>query len=871
VDSVPELLERDEPRARLEAALSAARKGQGRVVSLEGEAGIGKTALTLAFVEAHRGDARVHVGGCEHLATPEPMGPLRDIARESLGRFSLSAAGPLATYEGLLRLLTVGRGPALLVLEDIHWADDATLDLLRFLGRRIRAAAVLVLVTFRNDELDSQGRLAALWADMPRDARERIELPPFSLDAVADLVRRRNHLAREVYDLTGGNPFQVTEFLAGDGDGVPRSVQEVTVARAARLSRHARRTLECASIFPRQIDEETLRQIAQDADHSGVEECLASSMLNARGEALAFRHELARRAVNEAMSPLRRRELHAMALALLKGRNDRSAAEVAHHAEQAGAVADLFAYSVRAAGEAAALGSYREALAHISKAIDNSGTLPEVERAQLLERKALAANYCGAFTEAVQALDDAIVIYQGSDNVLGVGNALRMSAHVHWNRGDPALAETRMYEAVRVLDGARDTWQYALALASQAQCDMLADRNEQAIPAAEKALALAERLGRWDIGMQALTYLRIARATTNLEEGEPAIRATIEEARRRGEIEVIPRLYAYLTTVMTPARRYDGLLETLEEGIAVCAARDHAPLEALIRGNRAAVLLDTGHLQGAISEAEDVLYGPYPKGAAGLPAMIAISRARLRLGLPEGGMLDQARRLPAAGRDLVWRAPIAIADAEADWLENSDRGAADRLAQVADALQTAWSQVWNIGETSLWLAIVGRSPALGERALAQLSPAHRAHLQGDWRTAAALWAAKGCPYEQAIALSQDDEAGQREALAIFDRLGAAPAARNLRRRMRADGVRSVPSGPRASRRDDPAGLTPRQNEVLLLLGDGLGNGDIADRLGLSAKTVEHHVSAILAALEAPSRLAAVQIARERGLHQSETT
>lgn len=860
-----ELLEREEPRARLEAALAAARKGAGRIVSLEGEAGIGKTALTLEFVESHRLDARVHVGGCEHLSTPEPMGPLRDIARESSGRFSVSPSGRLATYEALLRLLVGGRGPALLVLEDIHWADDATLDLLRFLGRRVRAAAVLVLVTFRNDEPDSRARLASLWSDMPRDARERIELRPLSKNAVAQMARGHGAVTQHFFEMTGGNPFQVTEYLAADGEGVPRSILEVTVARAALLPAHARRTLECASIFPRQIDEELLRLIAEDPDHSGVEACLASGMLNAHGGALAFRHELARRAVNEAMSPLRRRELHALALSLLKARSQHSAAEIAHHAARAGAAADLLGYSIRAAEEAAGFGAYREALAHITIALENGGALPELDRARLLERKGLAANYCGAFAGAVAALEEAIALYREAGETLSLGDARRLLAHILWNLGDPESAEIQMYESVRVLDGARDTWQYALALASLAQCDMLADRHEKAIIAAQEARELAERLGRTDIAMQALNFLQTSRALTNPDDGIPALRETIAEATRRGEPEALPRLYANLTSIMTAARRYEGVFETLDAGVAICAEREHTTLEALIRGNRAAVLLDTGDLKGAISEAEDVVYGPYPKSATALPALITLSRARVRLGLPEGGLLQQAQLLPGAARDLLWRVPIALAEAEAEWLGGVDRGAAQRLGDVAAAVRQAWSQVWNIGETALWLAILGRPPVLDDRSRGRLARPHAAQLDGRWREAADLWAERGCPYEQAIALSCGDEAAQRAALSILDRLGAAPAARNLRHRLRADGVRSISSGPRAARRADPAGLTPRQNQVLALLGSGLANAEIADRLGLSAKTVEHHVSAILAALDAPSRLAAVRIARERGL------
>jgi DNA-binding CsgD family transcriptional regulator len=864
-----ELLEREEPWARLEGAMAAARRGRGRIVSLEGGAGIGKTALALAFVDAHRAGARVHLGGCEHLATPEPLGPLRDIARESQGRFSVSPTGALATYEALLRLLTGGKGPALLALEDIHWADDATLDALRFLGRRIRGAPVVVLVTFRTDEPESHARLASLWADMPRDARERIELQPLSMDAVTRMALRGGRAPREIYEVTGGNPFHVTEYLATDGEGVPRSIQEVTVARAARLSPRARRTLECASIFPRQIDEDTLWRIAEDDDHAGVEECLASGMLNARGETLAFRHELARRAINEAMSPLRRRELHATALALLRTRDTARAAELAHHAKQAGAEAELVGFAIRAAEEAGALGAYREAVAHIGRALDHGQGLSEADRAQLLERKAFAAHFCGAFGASIRALEDAIAIHRRAGNVIGVGNALRISGHVHWALGDPGLAEAHLEEAVEVLAAAPESWQFALALASQAQFDMLADRNAKAIPAAEEALACAEKLGRWDIYMLAQTCLQTARASTDPEEGVPALKATIDEARRRGELDALPRLYTNLTSVMTSARRYDGLLEAFDDGIAACAARDQAPLEAYIRGNRAAALLDLGQLEEAVNEAENVVHGPYPRTTVALSAMVALSRARVRLGVAEGGVLDQAQRLPTARRDLLRRVPIAIADAEAHWLDGSRPGAVERLGEVLELIGRAWSQLWNIGEAALWLSILGRRPQLSAQAAAQLSAPHRAHLEGRWEEAARLWEQLGCPYEQAIALSGGDEAAQRAALAIFDRMKAAPAARKLRRQLRAAGVRSVPSGPRAARREDPSGLTPRQREVLALLGDGLANADIADRLGLSAKTVEHHVSAILAALDAPSRLAAVQVARERSLQDAD--
>lgn len=858
------LLEREEPRARLEAALAAARRGEGRLVALEGEAGIGKTSLALSFADAHAKDARVHVGGCEHLTTPEPLGPLRDIARDSHGRFSLAGGGQLATFEGLLRLLTSGRGPALLVIEDIHWADDATLDLLRYLARRVRAQPVLVLVTFRHDEAAGQARLAALFADLARDSCERLELRPLSLEAVLALARPAGHVGRDVYDLTGGNPFHVTEYLATGAAGVPRRVQDATLARAAALSPRARRVLDCASIFPRQIDEPTLRAIARDPDLAGAEECLRSGMLVARGGALAFRHELARRAIRESLSPLRRRELHAEALTLIGGRNAGRAAEAAHHAEEAGLADELVEFSIAAADEAVALGANREAVAHLAKALAHGHELSDETRAQLLERQAEAGERCGAFDIAMPAIEAAIAVRRRSRDALGLGNALRIAARLAWYHGETLQAEAFSREALEVLQAAPDSWQYALALSGQSQLDMLADRLDLTLERGSEAKARARRLGRTDIYLHAWTNVCTARCSIDFEAGLEEMRDAIVEARRLNAGDSLPRLYSNLTFIMANSRTYEGLLQHCEDGIEAAVARDNIPMEGYIRGLRATALLDLGRPNEAIAEGEDVLCGPCPPGIARFPAQITVSRARLRLGLPEGGAIEEARALPTARRDLMRRAPLAIADAEAAWLGERRPHALANLRAAYDGVGSASGKLW-LGETALWLRLSGVPvPAIAVDA-APVTLGHRLHVAGDWRGAAAAWAAKGCPYEQAIALAEGDEAAKREALVIFDRLGYAPAARRLRRLMRAQGLRSIPAAPRQARRDDPAGLTPRQSEVLRLLAEGLSNVEIAERLGASAKTVEHHVGAILAALEAPSRARAVQIARERGV------
>lgn len=859
------LLEREEPRSRLENALTAARSARGYFVSIEGEAGIGKTSLALGFAQSHRGDARVYIGGCEHLATPEPLGPLRDIARASDGRFVVSASSPLTTFEALLRLLQSGRTPALLLIEDIHWADDATLDLLRYLGRRIADAPVLIVTTFRNDETPSQARLATLFADLPRDSRERIELKPLSRAAVSTLARQSGCAAHEIFAVTGGNPFHVTEFLASEQAVVPHSVRDLTLVRAGRLSALARRTLDCAAIFPRQIDQEMLRALAADATWEGVEECMRAGMLQAAGTALAFRHELARRAVHDSIAPLRRRELHAVALEALKARGNARAAELAHHAQEAAASADVAAYSLRAADEAVALGAYRESVEHLARVLRQACARPDSERADLLQRQAETGEQCGAFDIAMKAIEEAIALRKGAGDIVGLGNALRISARLHWHHGQPELAEVQAQEALDVMSNHRETWQYAMALSTQSQLDMLADRNHLAIPRALEAMRRAEALERWDIYMHALTNATTARCSSDVEMGMPQMLAAIAEARRREAPDVLPRLYANLVYMMTGDRRHERLFEYFDEGVKAAAARENAPLEAYIRGTRALALVDVGRLQEAMTEAELVVGGPYPRATARFNAKIALARARIRAGTPEEDVLDELRAMPTSQRDLMRRAPLAVLDAEALWLGLPRPGALERLRAAFDAALRAQGQRWALADTALWLAILGEPAEVPQAILSGLRPAIRAHLAGHWREAAQGWAQVGCPYEQAIALSMGDEIAKIEALALFDKVGAVPAANRLRRQMRVQGTRAIPRGPIARTRSNPAGLTRRQWQVLALLDEGLSNAVIAKRLFISAKTTQNHICAVMAQLGARSRHEAAVVARRRGL------
>ena len=311
------LLERDELLAQLHAQWTGACAGPGRLVFVEGEAGIGKTTLLRAFARSLQGDALVplvHWGACEAMLTPRPLAPLDDIA--------LASGGPLRALQGSSnerhRLFVafvdlLAQQPSLAVLEDLHWADEATLDLLRYAGRRIARTRSLLVASFRSDELVPAHPLRTVLGDLATSGALRLAPPPLSIDAVRSLCAPHGWDAAELHLKTGGNPFFVTEVLASGDHGVPATVQDAVLARAARLSPSARAVLDAAAVAGPRI-EPWLLQALTAAESTAIDECLATGVLFADAASFAFRHELARQAVLQAMTPTRVASLHRLVL-----------------------------------------------------------------------------------------------------------------------------------------------------------------------------------------------------------------------------------------------------------------------------------------------------------------------------------------------------------------------------------------------------------------------------------------------------------------------------------------------------------------------------------------------------------------------------
>jgi predicted ATPase len=247
-----ELLERASVLDELDGVLAATAAG-GRVVLVAGEAGIGKSAVVRGFAERHSADARFLLGACDPLLTPRALGPLHDLGRQTGGQLAaLLAAGSLRErlFAALLDELDQEARPQVVVVEDAHWADEATLDLLVFLGRRMERTRALLLVTFRDDELGADHPLRAAVGWLPPEVVRRVRLEPLSEAAVAELARRAGRPAPGLRELTGGNPLLVTEVLAAADAGVPLTVRDLVLARLAGLPADAQEAVRLVAVVP---------------------------------------------------------------------------------------------------------------------------------------------------------------------------------------------------------------------------------------------------------------------------------------------------------------------------------------------------------------------------------------------------------------------------------------------------------------------------------------------------------------------------------------------------------------------------------------------------------------------------------------------
>ncbi|MER7891934.1 AAA family ATPase [Micromonospora sp. NPDC094482] len=864
-----ELLERAETLGAMDDLLAATASG-GQIALVAAEAGAGKSTLVTAFAAALGPRARVLWGSCDPLLTPRALGPLHDVARQVGGVLAerltaLHADGrpdPLrrgAVFDALLDELAGPRHRPrpVLVIEDAHWADEATLDLTAFLGRRLARCHALLVLTFRDDEVGPGHPLHAVLAGLPRPLVRRLPLPPLSTAAVAELAHRADRAPAGLYQATGGNPLLITEVLAADGEGVPPTVRDLVLARLATVSPAARAVAGLVSVVPSRAESYLL----DDQPPAAVQECLDRGLLVPAGNGVRFRHELLGRAVRESLSPVQRAALHVTVLTKLAPRPDVDAARLVHHAHHADDAEAVLTWAPIAARRAATAGAHRQAADHYAVALPRSRALPAPRRAELLEAYATAGYLAGLGVEALDAWRSALALRETEDDPLRIGEDLRWVSRLSWWTGDSGGARTAATRAIEVLESAPPGVQLAMAYSNMSQLLMLADDGEAAIRWGGRALALARRLGDVETEAHALVNVGSARLQRGDVDGIAELERGHALAAAHGLDDHAARALVNLATMSVEWRRLTTGADALDRALRFSRARDLDGYARHLLGYRARLRLDRGDWAGAQTDAEQALAGTDQPGGSLIPALVARGRLASRRGELAGpDHLATAARWAERSRELQFVGPVTAALAERYWLAGKPERAAGE-ARRGYRLAAEAGQLWFAGELAYWLWRAGEPVREG---MVLASP-YRRLVEGDWAGAADEWERLGCPYPRAEALACGDEEAAGEALRILDGLGATGTAQRVRAELRRRGIARVPRGPRPATAAHPAGLTGRQREVLALLAEGLSDAEIAGRLSLSARTVGHHVSAVLEKLAVPSRGQAVAAARRQGL------
>jgi DNA-binding CsgD family transcriptional regulator/tetratricopeptide (TPR) repeat protein len=850
------LLERASELELLLAAAERTTDAHGSTVLISGEPGVGKTTLVQALVSALPPRTRVLQGGCEALLTPRALGALRDAAT--------STAGPLAAalrdcrdqdqlLSAVIEELRDGPAPTVLVIEDAHWADGATTDVIHHLGRRIQDLPALLVVTYRDGDLAADHPLRAVLGDLPPGSTSRLRPSGLSATAVGRLASGVDVDVDELMTLTGGNPFYVTEVLAAPDEQVPATVADAVLARMSRLPPQTRAALEPLAVVPAGLDLGAIAELGTDLD--AVRAAELAGVVTLRGDVLRFRHELARRAVAAALPASVRLAWHTAVLRLLEGRPGADPFVLLHHAVRAGDRQASITYGVAAAQEANRVGAHRQAVECYERVLAHPEGLPLTQRAALSEAYVWSLTNLNKLREAARVAGTAVELWRrvGTDPKL-VRALVALSRQQWLNEATEAALST----AVDALDLARqqqDETALALATLNLGGALVCVDREEEGLPLLAESLRDFERLGLQHWAALALDYLGSGHLQLGGLEGEAELWRSMELAREVGNHEYVMRGYYNLAEGLWRLGRYSDVLRVIDAGEDYARDRDFPVHAYMFRARRLRRRAMCGELRATAQGLSEMLDGHEDPGMIGRETIPILARQLVRLGDPSAerwlvATADHARRTGV----LEWTVPSGLAWMEHAWLEG-DPGLAEDWPAVLDAATDRPGTAVQRGEVLRFRRRLGHAVA----PFPGCPAAYAAGITGDWKTAAAAWRDEGDPYQEALELIESsDPADVVTALHTLNGLGAVPAATLARRRLRELGVRQIPRRRSPDRLRNPAGLTDRQMEILRLVADGLSNAEIAQRLVISTRTVDHHVSAILQALGVATRRRAAE-------------
>lgn len=864
------LLERENDLAALAAQLQRARAGRGGMAILSGESGAGKSTLLQAFADGCAGEVPVLWSACDPLTTPRPLGPFRDLAAqlgEGVAAAMHTAGQPHEIFMAVFEQLRLH--PSVLIIDDLHWADQGTIDLLRFLLRRIRVTGSMVVGALRDEEIGTSHPLRSLLGDLARSPDAEVTtLRPLTIEAIAALVGDRPVEPEWLLRLTGGNPFYVVEMLDHDDGGeIPRTVRDAILERTNGLAADAWDLLHLLACAPEAIPDHLLAPLGiglpplRAVDHAG---------LVRRGpRGVAFRHDLCRIAIGDTLPPGGAVSFHSRMLAALDSSPATDPAVLVHHSLGAGDAIRTLRHATAAGRAAARSGAHTQAAAFFQIAVDHVASSSEGDEAGLLELLADEYYLIDRLDDAIAASERAMRLREDHHDPAGVSSNHHALSVYQWYNANRDAAELHAAAAEDVLAG--DSAERgsgiagALGHALAMQAYLAVQAND--IGRARRLIARATELAAVSEDPTLAVRARLITGICDVLEGAGGSREatlTILGGAHEQLDEVYSSGYSNITYLDVEQRRLRHASELLGFTLPLTTERDLPICRVWQLGSRGRMKLLRGDWSEAVADAELVLSGPSAPLARTWPHLVR-GLVALRRGDAGDDDLEEAWQLANRFGEPIRLLPAAAALVERSWL----LGTADARLDVCRALLAGARGAgleWGRGELASWLQRLDDGEPDGAVDVGEVAEPYRLQVAGSFHEAAARWGRLSAPYDQALALVDAGTAESvRAGVDLLDRLGADAVAAKVRLGLRRSGATTIPSRRREATLSNPAGLTSRQVEILRLLADGSTNAEIAQRLFISTKTVDHHVSAVLLKLQVATRRDAARRAAALGI------
>jgi DNA-binding CsgD family transcriptional regulator len=859
------LLDREKFLSELNELFINVKTENGFVVAISGEAGIGKTSFVEYFTNSCEDQVKILWGTCDDLFTPRPLAPLYDIADKLDSRIvnQLDSGTPRPSiFSNLLKEIQ-NNEPNIIVIEDSHWADESTLDFIKFLGRRINKSKTLLIITYRDDEIKSDHPLRLALSSIPSNYFKRIKLTPLSEDAVNALAKKYGKESGNLFTITNGNPLLVTEVLTNDQTETSSTIQELMAARINRLSSDARSIVELISVIPGKVEKWLTQKLINN--FSLIDEAIEFGILKSEGDSILFRHELARMAVEESLSEAKRNKLNSQVLNILIDQKniDHLLARIIHHASKAGNREAILKYAPMAAKQASLLGAHKMAAKHYLTALQYSDQLEPDEKLTLLEARSYECFLTGQVSEAIESSEAVLKMLKQFPDPLREGEIYRRLSRILWYDCQDAKGEEYLDKAIEIFEKLPPGKHLAMVYSNKSQTYAIREETETALYWGYKSVELAQQIKSLEVEVHALNNVGTVKMLVEDETGEKDLIKSLEIALQNDLYEDATRAYVNLGSVHLQRRNLQAAIKYFSIGLEYGNEKDIYVYSLCIAGHYAKAKLHRGDWDESIELANSVLkQESVPPGNTVMPLNV-VGLIRARRNDPGAlKLIDEAVKMALQMGELEKVVSTASAKAEYYWLQNKLSELIDELNLIYDRIRNSNNR-WAIGEIAYWLWKAGGLTKIPE----MIAKPFQLQIEHKWNEASELWEELHCPYEQALALSEGNEEAQKKALEIFDKLGAAASSQLIKQKMRESGIRSIPKGPRQSTKENFAGLTTRQYEVLKLVATGMSNSEIADNLYISAKTVDHHVSAIFSKLNIHSRVEAAAYLNSNSLAQ----